>query len=416
MQRVSAVAVVVVAVVLGGGEVEAAHRSIRQLFPESGPDCSNGRQCIPIRSCPVFVRLLENPTPEGIKMLQESHCGFAGDRSPLTCCPDGDSGKPTSSNIDFRPTVSPSRPIPIPTSSPTSPPTRPPTRPPTQPTTTQLPASGGDLLPSECGFSSAGQTRIFFGEDSPLGAYPWIALLGYTSRFQPQVVWGCGGSLINSRYVVTASHCTAEEFTFNRDLTVIRLGEHNLSTEIDCESRGGRRTCAPPHQTFTPVEIIRHSDFNSRGTVSDDIALIRLDKEVEFNAFVGPICIPPPTTDLTTFLGNRQAFVAGWGATERGPDTQILQQVRIPFVSRDECNPHYNNALLPEQVCFGGDGRRDSCFGDSGGPVVAPAPGGSFLLLALVSFGQPSCGVEGVPAVYTSMAAYRSWILENIKP
>nr|AUW64506.2 serine protease 5 [Scylla paramamosain] len=416
MQRLSAVTVVVVAVVVlggGGGGVEAAHRSLRQLFPQSSPDCSNGLQCIPIRSCPVFISLLSKPSPDGIKKLQQSHCGFADDGSPLTCCPDGDSGKPTETGGDFRPTVSPSRPIQTTPSPPIPAPTRPLTRP-----TTQAPTSGGEgQLPKQCGLSSAGQTRIFFGEDSPLGAYPWIALLGYTSRFQPQVVWGCGGSLINSRYVVTAGHCTAEEFTFNRDLTVIRLGEHNLSTEIDCESRGGRRTCAPPHQTFSPVEIIRHSDFNTRGTVSDDIALIRLDKEVEFNAFVGPICLPPPTTDLTSFLGGRQAFVAGWGATERGPDTQILQQVRIPFVTRDECNPHYNNALLPEQVCFGGDGRQDSCFGDSGGPVVAPAPGGGpFLLLALVSFGQPSCGVEGVPAVYTSTAAYRSWILENIKP
>lgn len=54
--------------------------------------------------------------------------------------------------------------------------------------------------------------------------------------------------------------------------------------------------------------------------------------------------------DLGTFLGGRQAFVAGWGATERGPDTQVLQQVRVPYVTRDECNPHYNNALLTEQV------------------------------------------------------------------
>lgn len=413
MSAVAAV-VVVVMVVGGGGGVGALHRSARQVFPQSRPVCENGLQCIAVRSCPTFLRLLSQRTPENLQILREAHCGFSNNRIPLTCCPDEDAGKPT--EPPPRPTVSPSRPVtnrpaPVLTQRPTRPPTRPTTQAPTRPSNPE------DLLPSQCGFSSAGQTRIFFGEDSPLGAYPWIALLGYTSRFQPQVVWGCGGSLINSRYVVTASHCTAEEFTFNRDLTQIRLGEHDLSSEIDCETRSGSRTCAPPHQTFTPVEIIRHPDFNTRGTVSDDIALIRLDREVEFNAFVGPVCLPSSSTDLNAFLAGRQAFVSGWGATERGPDTQVLQQVRIPFVSRDECNPHYNNALLPEQVCFGGDGRRDSCFGDSGGPVVSPAPGGNiFNLLALVSFGQPSCGVVGVPAVYTSISAYRNWILENIKP
>ncbi|XP_050726365.1 phenoloxidase-activating factor 1-like [Eriocheir sinensis] len=417
--RTLLVVVVVVVAGGGGGGVEAAHRSARQLFPTSRPDCANNLPCIPVRECPFVLNILANPTPEGFRQLRQSLCGFEG-RIPLTCCPDA-VGTATTPTPTPRPTVSPTRPTSgSPIQNPTPPPTPAP-QPTPRPSTAapSQPQAGEALLPpaGQCGLSSAGQTRIFFGESSPLGAYPWIALFGYTSRFNPEVVWGCGGSLINSRYVVTAGHCTAREFTFNRDLTVIRIGEHNITSEVDCENRGGRRVCAPPIQAFRPVEVTRHETFNTRGTVSDDIALIRLDRDVTFNAFVVPVCLPPATMDLGSFLGGRQAFVAGWGATERGPDTQVLQQVRVPFVTRDVCNPHYNNALLTEQVCFGGDGQRDSCFGDSGGPVVSPVQGGgAFMLLALVSFGQPSCGVVGVPAVYTSVAAYRGWILNNMKP
>ncbi|XP_037791599.1 phenoloxidase-activating factor 3-like [Penaeus monodon] len=259
--------------------------------------------------------------------------------------------------------------------------------------------------------------RIFDGEDAPLGAYPWMALLGFTGRFESQPVFGCGGALINNRYVLTAAHCTDPQFTSGRTLTLIRLGEHNLATDEDCTSTGRTQRCAPPIQTFTPAQVIRHPNFDRRSSVSDDIALVRLNREATFSNYIQPICLPPAGFDITAFLGGREVTVAGWGTTERGPDTQVLQKVQIPFVDKAECNPHYDNTLVDEQICFGGSGRRDACFGDSGGPVfINEIATGRFSLLAVVSFGQPSCGVPGVPAVYTDVASYRTWVINNLRP
>lgn len=419
---------VLVLLLLLGPPPVLPHRSERQVFPTSRPRCFNGEPCIRIADCPTFSSILEGrPNRQEIRRLQNALCGFSNRREPMACCPDqsGDSAPtvptvrpPVPDRLTARP-AGPGRPTARPagpgrpTTRPTVP--TPPTAPPVVPTLPPSnPGNGESLLPRTCGSPSNGQTRIFFGEDAPIGAYPWMTLLGYTSSSQQQVVWACGGALITQQYVLTAGHCTDPQFTANRQLTVIRLGEYNLSTDPDCVDG----TCAPSHQTFSPASILRHPSFNSRGTVTDDIALVRLNGTVSFNAYVQPVCLPPADIDISTFLSGRQATVAGWGVTERGANTQVLQRVRVPFVSRDVCNPVYRNALVPEQVCFGGEERRDSCFGDSGGPVVVTGPNNSpiFTQLAVVSFGQPACGVAGVPAVYTSVGPYRSWILSNLQP
>lgn len=65
--------------------------------------------------------------------------------------------------------------------------------------------------------------------------------------------------------------------------TVVRLGEHHLETDPDCQGL----QCAPPTQNFTPTDIIIHPDFDTRVSVSDDIALIRLDRKVKLGGKCG---------------------------------------------------------------------------------------------------------------------------------
>lgn len=58
----------------------------------------------------------------------------------------------------------------------------------------------GELLTPEsgCGFSNVTHTRIVGGKPAKKGAWPWMALIGYTDNFK-QVGWKCGGSLITTR-------------------------------------------------------------------------------------------------------------------------------------------------------------------------------------------------------------------------
>ena len=48
--------------------------------------------------------------------------------------------------------------------------------------------------------------RIIGGRDSHLKDYPWMAAI-HLNKTNWDQAWGCGGSLINNRYVLTAAHC-----------------------------------------------------------------------------------------------------------------------------------------------------------------------------------------------------------------
>ncbi|GJQ76773.1 hypothetical protein Trydic_g15613 [Trypoxylus dichotomus] len=264
------------------------------------------------------------------------------------------------------------------------------------------------LLPRHCGYSIA--AYIILGNKTELFEFPWVVAL----QQEPGGRWGCGGTLISDRYILTAAHCIKSK----TKVVKVRLGEHNFKTNPDCVELGSAKTCANETQDFdvTEDDVVIHPEFDSR-TYTNDIALIRLKTRAHFSESVAPICLPITVPEKT--IKFERYVVTGWGATESNFYSSILLKVSVPKVDNTVCAPKYADraSITDKQLCAGGKGK-DSCPGDSGGPLTAEYTndeGSRTLQYGIVSLGPTICGLEGFPVLYTKVAKYVGWILDNIR-
>lgn len=132
--------------------------------------------------------------------------------------------------------------------------------------------------------------------------------------------------------------------------------------------------------------------------------------------FIKPICLPLPSEQANI---NDELSVSGWGKTETGYNSPIKLKVSVPIKLFSNCASTYRSAgvtLGDTQICAGGENGKDSCTGDSGGPLMnySPTNTNQFYVEGIVSFG-PDCGRRGFPAVYTKVSRYLDWINRNIR-
>jgi len=268
---------------------------------------------------------------------------------------------------------------------------------PTPPPTTGTPED------CKCGLAQR-TTRIVGGVNTEVNEYPWQA--GLVSK-GGSYVW-CGGSLVNSRWVLTAAHCTVGD---SPSSIQVLLGEHDYNIDHEAD-----------HIRADVSSIKNHPDYNSN-TLDNDFSMLKLSVAVNFGSHphIRPICLP--TTDTSTYAGDT-ATVTGWGTTSSGGSlSSTLREVDVTVMSNSNCKNDYgywSSDITSQMLCANVvGGGKDSCQGDSGGPLVTASGGNgvvagqNYVQIGVVSWGI-GCADANYPGVYARVTSQLSWIQENM--
>lgn len=237
------------------------------------------------------------------------------------------------------------------------------------------------------------QPRIIGGSPASISNYPWMTALT-DPRDDSQF---CGGSLIRPGWVVTAAHCV----------------ENTTAAEINVFIGGGNLSDRSAGETRAISQVHIHPDYAD----DNDIALLKLSSASTRQ----PISQVSRAFD-DSLVDSTPLLVTGWGLTSDGDANEDAQgseellEVEVPLRNRAQCAQAYDALdqieITDNMLCAGSEvDPKDSCNGDSGGPLMVRNADDQFELLGVVSFGSSNgCASTTHPGVYTRVSRYDSWI------
>lgn len=234
-----------------------------------------------------------------------------------------------------------------------------------------------------------GCERIVGGDTVVPHSRPYMVLL----KLKPDSI--CAGALIAKNWVLTAAHCSPGK------KSEVILGAHSINKE-------------PEQQILSVKKAYPYPCFDKH-THEGDLQLLRLKKKATLNKNVAILQLPKKGDDVKP--GTR-CHVAGWGRFHnKSPPSDTLREVNITVIDRKICNDekHYNfNPVIGlNMICAGNlRGGKDSCHGDSGGPLLCEG-----IFRGITAFGlEGRCGDPKGPGIYTLLSdKHLDWIRKTTK-
>ncbi|XP_071807594.1 uncharacterized protein [Asterias amurensis] len=243
--------------------------------------------------------------------------------------------------------------------------------------------------------SSESLQRVTRGDTALKGSAPWLAQLWYIK----EGTLFCHGSILNDRWILTAAHCIKSRNTTKNNLR-IHLGDFDKVVPEKEE------------RAYSVDDIVVHSGFDTK-LFDADIALVKVDRTIQFTDYIRPICLPQKKVSKQMLSIGRQGLVSGWGklTTNDNEYPRYLKKVMLPVQQQAVCKRSTDYQVTPNMFCAGYSraGMGDSCEGDSGAPFAVQHTNGRWHILGVVSWGE-GCDQMNKFGFYVRLHRYTAWI------
>ncbi|XP_017077545.1 prostasin [Drosophila eugracilis] len=217
-----------------------------------------------------------------------------------------------------------------------------------------------------------------------VNAATWMAAIITHSQFV------CSGTIIHKRFVLTSAHCLDNDYNLS-----VLLGAYHIK----------RYTTR-----YNVIQKIKHDQYD-RWNKFNDIGLLKLDNSIIYDDEIQPLCIFWHPQFKRTVDGAKNFYASGWDL-KHGVEKALVQTLILDQRSRNECYEKFGLPLT-SQICTKVR-KGDTCWGDSGGPLITVVQSTHAQYAAqvgIISYGEKACDGLGV---YTDITSHFGWIREKV--